>query len=88
MLFVHFVSWSVEAEARAQSSLAVISTRPEVVRESPLLGMETAIVREKLDTVLVAVTALDTRAHGAAVAGLVMISILKIIIHVTIIIKL
>ena len=80
LLFVHLVSWSVEAEAWAQSSLAVVIARLEVVREPPLLGMEAAIIREILHTVLGAVTALDTGAQGAAMAGLVMEAILEIVI--------
>ena len=86
MLFVHFVSWSVEAEARAQSSLAVVIARLEVVWEPPLLWMEAAIIREILHRVLVTVTALDMRAESTAVAGLVMVAILEIVIKVTIII--
>ena len=86
MLFVHLVSWSVEAEAWAQSSQAVIIARLEVVREPPLLGMEAAIVREILHRVLVAVTALDMRAESTAVAGLVMVAILEVIVKVTIIV--
>ena len=48
--------------------------------------MEATIVGEILHTVLVAVTALDTGAQGAAMAGLVMVAILEIVINVTIIV--
>ena len=85
---VDLVFWSVEAEAWAQSSLAVVIARLEVVREPPLLGMEAAIVREILHRVLVTVTAFDMGAQGAAMAGLVVVAILKIIVYVTIVIKL
>ena len=46
--------------------------------------MEAAIIREILHTVLGAVTALDTGAQGAAMAGLVMEAILEIVIKFTI----
>ena len=84
MLFVHLISWSVEAEVWAQSSLAVVIARLEVIWEPPLLWMETTIVREILHRVLVTVTALDTGAQGAAMAGLVMEAILEIVIKFTI----
>ena len=77
---VDLVSWSVEAEAWAQSTLAVVIARLEVVWEPPLLGMEATIIREFLHTVLVAVTALDTGAQRAAMAGLVVVAILEIVI--------
>ena len=48
--------------------------------------MEAAIIREILHTVLGAVTAFDTGAQGAAMAGLVMEAILEIVIKFTIIV--
>ena len=48
--------------------------------------MEATIIREVLHIVLVAVTALDTGAQGAAMSGLVMVAILKIVIKFTIIV--
>ena len=74
------ISWSIETEARAQSTKAIVITRLKAVREPPLLGMEAAIIGEILDTVLVAVTALDTGTQGAAMAGLVVVAILEVII--------
>ena len=50
--------------------------------------METTIVWEILHRVLVTVTALDMRAESTAVAGLVMVAVLKIVIEVTIVIML
>ena len=88
MVSVDLVSWSVEAEAWAQSSQAVVITRLEVVREPPLLGVESAIIWEILHRVVVTVTALDMRAESTAVAGLVMVAILEIVIEVTIVIML
>ena len=48
--------------------------------------MEAAIIREILHTVLGTVTALDTGAQGAAMAGLVMVAILEIVVNVTVIV--
>ena len=78
MVSDHLVSRSVEAWA--QSSLAVVIARLEVVGEPPLVGMEAAIIWEILHRVLVTVTALDMRAESAAVAGLIMVAILEVII--------
>ena len=88
MVSDHLVSRSVEAEAWAQSSLAVVIARLEVIWEPPLLWMETTIVWEILHRVLVTVTAFDVRAESTAVAGLVMVAVLKIVIEVTIVIML
>ena len=74
------VSWSIETEARAQSTKAIVITRLKSVREPPLLGMETTIVWEILHSVLVTITALDKRAQSTPMAGLVVVAIFKIII--------